>query len=121
MKLSKEYSATCHFDSALESANMMVAPSMNKMPSGIRSARRLARWSRLLEVKGGPGEFQRLPSTGSRGRAVAKAYGGLARLANAAAAYARAVRPGVFSTRALLVVSARGAGGNGGIGNASGR
>jgi hypothetical protein len=40
----KEYSATCHFDSALESANMTVAPSINKMPSGIRSARKLARW-----------------------------------------------------------------------------
>ena len=100
---------------------MMVAPSMNKMPSGIRSARGLARWSRLSEVKGGPSEFQRLPSTGERGRAEAKAYGGPARLASDADAYARAVRPGAFSTRALPAVFAPGAGGNGGIGNASGR
>src|SRR6185312_8560069 len=46
-----EYSATCHFERALEIANMTVAPSMNKMPSGIRSARPVAR-ARLSAVKG---------------------------------------------------------------------
>jgi len=49
-----EYSATCHFDSALDTANMTVAPSMNKMPSGTRSARREARSARLSEVKEKP-------------------------------------------------------------------
>ncbi len=46
-----EYSATCHFDSALDTANRTVAPSMNKMPSGTRSTRRGARSARLSEVK----------------------------------------------------------------------
>ena len=71
----KEYSATCHFDSALESANMTVAPSINKMPSGIRSARKLARWSRLSVVKAGPSGFRSLPSMGEGTRAGANAYG----------------------------------------------
>jgi hypothetical protein len=35
-------------------ANMTVAPSMNKMPSGTRSARREARSARLSEVKEKP-------------------------------------------------------------------
>ena len=43
---------------------MIVAPSMNKMPSGIRSARKVARFSRLSEVKEGPSELLRLPSMG---------------------------------------------------------
>jgi len=74
----KEYSATCHFDSALETANRTVAPSMNKMPSGIRSARKLARWSRLSEVKGSPGGIAALANTVERGRAGAERNGGLA-------------------------------------------
>jgi hypothetical protein len=37
---------------------------MNNMPSGTRSARTLARCSRLSEVKEGPAELLRLPSTG---------------------------------------------------------
>ncbi|MGA6976155.1 MAG: hypothetical protein WBZ23_06445, partial [Pseudolabrys sp.] len=49
-----DYSATCHFDSALDTANMTVAPSMNKMPSGTRSARRGAQCARLSEVKDKP-------------------------------------------------------------------
>jgi hypothetical protein len=49
-----EYSATCHFDNALDSANMTVAPSMNKMPSGTWSARNRARCAMLSDVKGRP-------------------------------------------------------------------
>jgi hypothetical protein len=49
-----EYSATCHFDNALDTANITVAPSMNKMPSETRSARRRARCARLSKVKEKP-------------------------------------------------------------------
>ena len=54
---------------------MTVAPSINKMPSGIRSARKLARWSRLSVVKAGPSGFRSLPSMGEGTRAGANAYG----------------------------------------------
>ena len=58
--LEERLSVTCHFDSALDTANMTVAPSINKMPSGTRSARRGARSARLSEVNEKPQQVRAL-------------------------------------------------------------